>query len=253
MPIVQYTVRSIGDLLRVLPRVYGTPRKTVWFRGQENEVWKLLPSLVRPPDRSNNEMVYVKRFKQHASPFLDQVPSDEWDWLFLMQHYEVPTRLLDWSESALVGLWFALAEPKRKADRNKRGVVWCLYPNELNRISKLDMKPPHDIPCFGDDEVLDKYLPSRVIGVTTADFNPVAIVAPRRFQRLYAQQGVFTLFHRNSTAIEELGTQTQVRKIVIPVNAKPRLRRELDYLMVNELALFPELGKVGRRVNEIEP
>ena len=179
MPVVQYTVRSISDLLRVLPRVYGTPRKTVWFRGQENEAWKLLPSLVRPPDRSNNEMVYVKRFKQHASPFLDQVPSHEWEWLFLMQHYEVPTRLLDWSESALVGLWFALAEPKRKADRNKRGAVWCLYPNELNRISKLDMKPPHDIPCFGDDEVLNKYLPSRVIGVTTADFNPVAIVAPR--------------------------------------------------------------------------
>jgi hypothetical protein len=251
MPIIEYTVRSIRDLLAVLPRVYGRPRRTVWFRGQENEGWPLLPSLLRPPDRSNNEMVYVKRFKQHASPFLDQVPQHEWEWLFLMQHYDVPTRLLDWSESALVGLWFSLVAPNRGADR--KGALWCLYPNELNKISGLDMKPPHDIPCFGDDDVLDKYLPSRVIGVATADFNPVAVVAPRQFKRLYAQLGVFTLFHRNSTPIEELGNENHVRKIVIPIAAKPRLRRELDYLMVNELALFPELDKVGRRVNAIQP
>jgi FRG domain len=253
MEIVKYTVRSISDLLKVLPRIYGTPSRTVWFRGQENEEWKLLPSLIRPPNRSVKEIVYLKRFKQHAAPFLEQVPLHEWDWLFLMQHYEVPTRLLDWSESALVGLYFALVEPKKTSGKNKPGAVWCLYPNELNMISKLDMNPPEDIPCFGDDVLLEKYLPSRVIGVTTADSNPVALVAPRQFKRLYAQQGVFTLFHRNATPIEQLGDQRHIRKIVIPVAAKARLRRELAYLRVDELALFPELDKVGRHVNEIQP
>ena len=253
MPIQKKSISSIGDLLRALPSVFGTPKRTVWFRGHSCEDWKLLPSLIRPPNRADDEIVFFKRFKQHAFPFLDRIPQYEWEWLFLMQHYGVPTRLLDWSESPLVGMYFALLEPSARRDKSKNAVLWCLYPNELNSISNLNLNPPYDIPCFGDDQVLESYLPSRVIGVQSAVYNPLAIIAPRQFKRLYAQQGVFTLFHRNQSAIEVLGNQSHIFKLVIPVAAKDNLRKELEYLMINQLALFPELEKVGRRVYEIQP
>lgn len=253
MALIQQPINSIGELLTFLPTVFGTGRrkKFVWFRGQGCEDWKLLPSIMRPPNKVDNEMILMKRFKQHSFPFLDRIPQVEWEWLFIMQHYGVQTRLLDWSESPLVGLYFALEILKNAADRRKDSALWCLYPIELNKIANVTLTTSNDIPFFGDDIVLEKYLPSRVIGINDATPTPLAIIAPRQFKRLYAQQGVFTIFHRNTTGIEDLGNQSHIIKIIISNAAKDTLRKELDYLMINELALFPELEKVGKRVYEL--
>src|SRR5262245_10335665 len=47
--------------------------------------------------------------------------------MFLAQHVGLPTRLLDWSASALVGLYFALLR--------ENPVVWMLDPIKLNQQS----------------------------------------------------------------------------------------------------------------------
>ena len=56
-------------------------------------------------------------------------PANNWDWYFVMQHYGAPTRLLDWTEGALHGLYFAL--------RNNYGyddaAVWVLNPWKFNK------------------------------------------------------------------------------------------------------------------------
>ena len=48
-------------------------------------------------------------------------------WLFLARHAGLPTRLLDWSEGALIALHFALKDPNP--------VVWMLNPLDLNDLS----------------------------------------------------------------------------------------------------------------------
>ena len=137
---------SVTDLLQAL-RQHFQPEDVVWFRGHEDATWQLLPSLARPPRTIDAELTVLKRFKQNAFMFLRRPPAEEWEWLFLMQHYRAPTRLLDWSESPLTGLYFA-----SDTDDSTDGCVWALSPTKLNEIARLKPDFPQDIPCFGEDE-----------------------------------------------------------------------------------------------------
>ena len=245
MPQKKWNVRTVGELLGVLKQLRKADDDFFWYRGHRNAKWPLIPSLFRPEHVSKQEMTLLKRFKQHSFPYLQRVPETEWEWLFLMQHFGLPTRLLDWTESPLVALYFSLfpiGSPKEPD-----GAVWCLRPLALNKLANY----VDGLPAFGDDAVLRSYLSSITVGIETAAAKPLAILAPRAFPRLHAQHGVFTIFHRNKTPIDELGNHSHVTKLVIPASAKSKLRRELNFLLINELSMFPELGKVSGRINEI--
>jgi len=250
----QHAISGIEDLLRILPRIYGKgkggkPRR-VWFRGHANQAWHLEPSLARKGGLAA-ELQLIKQFKQNAFQFLDKPPQSEHEWIFLMQHYSVPTRLLDWTENPLVGLYFAVQNPPgRKRDD---AALWCLYPQELNKISGVVLTPEDDIPAFGDEDELKDYLPSRV-RVGNTNKNPLAITAARRFDRVYAQKGVFTIQHRETIRIEELkdsnGDQPHLFKLNIPRSTVPRLLTELELLGVNKLSVFPQLENVASQIME---
>src|SRR5215813_4009414 len=113
-------INSVGeliDLLRVDLAGYLGP---VWFRGQGRSAWYLEPKLLRS-SAGLSETHFINRFKQNASFLLDKAPLTEFDWMFLMQHYGMHTRLLDWSESPLVGLYFAVEEEIHYVEE---GTLW---------------------------------------------------------------------------------------------------------------------------------
>jgi hypothetical protein len=251
-PMVEYDVSSISDLLQALPTLHGRTKagkpKTVWFRGHANHTWHLEPSLSRQ-GKLEDELKLVKHFKQNAFQFLSAPPQTESEWIFLMQHYAIPTRLLDWTENPLVALYFACGDFQAK--RKPAAAVWCLYPQELNKISGVVLTPQDDIPAFGEEDELEDYLPSRV-RIGNAKKGPLAIIAARRFDRVYAQKGVFTIQHREVRRIEELqndaGEQPHLVKLTIPRLAVKQLRKELALLGVNKLMIFPQLDNAAAQV-----
>src|SRR5262249_21283944 len=86
------------------------PMNPLWFRGQGDASKPLQPPLYRQEtgDLDENETRY--EFERRAIQFpMIRTPTSDWEWYFLMQHYRSPTRLLDWSEGALLGLHFALS------------------------------------------------------------------------------------------------------------------------------------------------
>jgi hypothetical protein len=117
---------TVEDAIRV-----GTDLRHCWFRGHPKVFGELLPGVQREPyssARPEIEFWAGQRFRLRAPSFSADLP--RWDdyvsWLLLMQHYGVPTRLLDWTENILVGLYFALESP------NDDGELWCMNHSELN-------------------------------------------------------------------------------------------------------------------------
>jgi hypothetical protein len=220
----------------------------VWFRGQSVGSWKLVPSLARNKDHLKAESALLKRFIQNAVPHLERLPTEEWEWMFMMQHHRAPTRLLDWSEGPLAALYFAVNEDKFLS---KDAAVWCLDPVALNSDeARIGLRSPNEIPAFGIDKVLNSYLPSQVEEAPNV-MNAVAIVGARNTPRMVAQLGVFTVNHRDHNPLENVGKAQHVWRWIIPAASKIDLRRELKWLGYTPLTLFPELDRVADVAKEL--
>ena len=239
-------VYTVPDLLRrVEERQRSVP---IWFRGSTNKDYQLVPSLGRPPYQLDQEKALINVFKQNAVQFVDQRPPSQWEWLFLARHHSVPTRLLDWTESPLIGLYFAVNSVDN-SERNARkdGVVWLLLPTELNKRSNIILSDKGSLPMFDDDdEYLRNYLPSVLASETQTSLTPAAGIAIRHSHRMQAQHSVFTVTHRDQTPLESIADGRHIGRYIVPASAKVRIRRQLDAFKIDRLSVFPELDNVAR-------
>src|SRR5258705_5140822 len=101
----------------------------VWWRGQGDASWPLCPTVYRQQHGRAYENQVSLLFRRGATTRHHSLPrpDDYAGWLSLMQHYRLPTRLLDWTESPLFALWFAVW-----SDAGKDGALWALHPYRLN-------------------------------------------------------------------------------------------------------------------------
>lgn len=240
------TIESVSQVLAAL-RQQVKPKQQVWFRGHSRRNWKLVPGLARHETHLKAEHALIKRFMQNAMPLLPSPPRDEWEWMFLMQHHRASTRLLDWSESPLAALYFAVEDSKHKG---AIGTVWCLDALALNREANLKFDFELEIPAAGSDTVLNSYLPSHV-QESPSELSPLAIIGPRNTARMAAQLGCFTINHRTHTPIEEIESGEHIWRWNVPGKAKSKILRELALLGYTGLTLFPELDRVADLSKEL--
>jgi hypothetical protein len=242
------SVRSVGELLRVVEyHRRNRPRSPIWFRGCTDSSHELVPSLGRPPYRLQQERALINVFKQNAVQFIDQRPQSQWEWLFLARHHTVPTRLLDWTESPLIGLYFAThsLDIIEKNDK-KDGCLWVLFPTKLNAEANIKLTDKCDLPIFeDDDEHLQNYLPSKLASERTSRLTPAAGIAVRHSKRMQAQHSVFTVTHRDQIPLESVGSGEHIGRYIVPSFFKRRMRRQLDALKIDRLSVFPELDNAA--------
>ncbi|NRD90048.1 FRG domain-containing protein [Sphingopyxis sp. BSNA05] len=234
-------VRSLSDLIEHLKDNLPSNRPT-WFRGQRNADWDLEPGIKRHGG-IDAERTLFKRFKQNAFSHVTSRPTTEWEWLFVMQHFGLPTRLLDWTESALIGLYFAL-DGDLADSPDSYAALWAIDPIGLNLTSKWTQDHEADIPGFDDDEDLEPYLPSKV-GRTKMGLEPIAAIATRNNSRIQVQQGVFTIHHSNLEPLNDGNRLAHIWRYIIPTDVIAELRRDLEMLNLTRLSLFPDLANVA--------
>ncbi len=233
-------ITSIADLLKNLKRDTEDYEGQIWFRGQSAFTWKLQPTFLRK-EKNVSEFTLITKFKQNASLLINRPPSNYFDWLFQMQHHGVPTRLLDWTESALTALYFAVEDNN---SIRKDGALWILFPTELNKNANIYSDENFYIPSF-EDMVLKNYNPEVFHQEKNTKLLPVAAIASRNNTRMQAQLGVFTISHRDKTPIEDIGDKGHIWKYKIPASHKKTIKSELALLGITKFQVFPELSSIG--------
>lgn len=241
------SVASLLDTIQSLEYPCGPSPQHLWFRGCTNKDYRLLSSFARDMHSPQLEQSLLNAFKQNAIQFLDHRPNSEWEWIFLARHYSVPTRLLDWTESPLIALFFATRDSKAsEAHPPTDGALWFLLPHLLNREAGIDRPNDPGLPMFDDaDDFLRTYLPKTLAAEETTRLNPIAGIGIRNSKRMQAQQSVFTVSHRDPVPVEQVGDATHVGRCIIPAGRKPYIRDELAFLKINKLTVFPELDNAA--------
>ena len=121
-------------------------------------------------------------------------------------------------------------------------------PTLLNSKSNYRPAYEHEVPSF-DDEYMKNYQPGTIARELRSSLYPVGAIARRNSARMHAQQGVFTISHRENVKIEDVGQagspRDHVWRYVIPFSAKSQMREDLKLLGFTRFHLFPELASIS--------
>jgi hypothetical protein len=265
----QVTIDGIADFLEFVNSKQTRWRQEFeylagpWFRGVANSGYNLVPSYhrfaARYPNTTEDDL--RDEFVRRAHPMVERIPTDHWEWYFLMQHYDLPTRLLDWSFSSLVGLFFAVYDYRMlKADWTRSidvvpdtdAAVWMMDSETLNRNTLgSTFSTVEPIPRF-DSLFVASYLTSRPFNTAQWPPDPVAILPAYTNRRLVAQKGTFVLFgassrHLGDMPIWETSTGPRLIQLIIPKEKVPAIRSALLNAGITAALLFPELSIVEHR------
>jgi hypothetical protein len=251
---------------------WKTDDEDLWFRGEREEYGgtRLRPKLYRGTAkltvRSLEALLKLEDslfddFKRCGGPLCESMPEDDWEWYFLMQHYGGPTRLLDWSDGALMALHFAIRDyPRASGD----ALVYALDAGWLAGV--LD-----DLPTYGrverkwrkycqhshDDkeEWTETYLPQSGDARDEIPLPKMPLLwdPPHVTRRFAAQRSRFMIFGRDPQWLTELAKKggSKLCAIAIKEECIPEIKREIRGAGVTESVIFPDLDGLGRELSQL--
>lgn len=208
-----------------------------WFRGEPAGGTPLVPSLYRLPDGSSRENQLLQTFRARAAAFAaERLPDREKidEWLFLAQHVGLRTRLLDWSEGALIGLYFAIGCPTG------------LDANALQEFPLPWHRPAPPEPLNAAAENVCGAWEHDGPGVSL----PVAVHPSYVHGRLRAQRGCFTVHGKNKAGLQSLIPATILKRYEIDLERRSAIARDLSRLGITESVAYPDLDGLARDLRQ---
>jgi hypothetical protein len=218
-----------------------------YWRGHADWQWPLRAKVFR--NLAYKETSLLRYFMTLGESRTRDCPTygDFVGWLMLAQHFGLPTRLMDWSLSPLVALYFAIQEDP-SCNTPSDGCLWSIDPGLLNKqmIDSHRLLSPDEpevqrlvSPAFAPNPVSPPEDNRRIIAIGTREIDP----------RVLVQQGVFTLHADNVDMASVPYTVTPWRRaFLIPSATKAGLRARLRNLGFNKSTLFPDLGALAEEL-----
>lgn len=245
-------------------RFLGSLDSRLWiFRGQSNSNWELASTFERSPEPNRyNELFLLREFKRSASHYIEpaEMPRNTLEWLALMQHSGIPTRLLDFTTSPYIAGYFAV---RNSLPDESNIAIWCCSTLGLQlRAFHVLQQYRYDTgsvnrPLNRDPEFKEIFLeglsshPQGLSDASVFDYGLVYPVEPfRKNRRLSSQRGLFLMtgnvdksFQENIRAMPVLAhpIEHEFVKVVISNAQKREMFLDLYSMGISAASLFPDL------------
>jgi hypothetical protein len=235
---------DLGTLEKAMQEAFSHYEEVMWWRGHCVAEWALRARVFRAPP-SYNEIDLLWEFVTRGLGRTAKAPSinDFAAWIQLAQHYRLPTRLLDWTNSPVAALYFAVNEQKWDGFD---GCVWSLHKRLLNEMQGLVAS----ILTPTNPTTLEMINPAFNHASPTPKFAALATAAGEIDLRMIVQQAAFTI-HRDNEPLEVLDSGRPILfKFIVPAASKPHLRLWLRLAGTSRSSLFPDLGSLAEDITD---
>ena len=234
---------DVLDQLKAVLKEFNLESGDVLYRGHSKNAYTLVPSLLRAKPDTEDERAFFSECLIQGRSIL---PNEglTWRMMSVFQHYGIPTRLLDWSDSFATALYFALA-----ADCSHPH-IWIANPFGHNQactriaddsIITIGVDPfPEYTECFLSGPNCSSW-PSSAGA-------PIFMEIPWTTDRVRAQRGYFSA-HFNNEPLDRIAGKC-ARRIDIPEGAIPDARWFLELAGVNDYSVFPDLHGLGLQLRK---
>jgi len=260
-------IRSVTDLIEVIHKDSANWEQGTkpWFRGESDDKDRtqrprsgpLCPRIADYNTEQENHL--LQSFRRQAGGLSDVPPRRYADmWLFLAQHYGIPTRLLDWTEGALLALYFAI----NRGSPNPR--VYMLNPRKLNDLAGTRAPFPNYPLTWGEDNGSAQYIAlawqrrrllpwqQKLVSDIGIDLEvPIAFPATYQDRRMIAQRSCFTIHGTLLGRLQDILTRKDVNlndylfEYRIDMDERNNILKGLSVLGVSAATIFPDLDNLA--------
>lgn len=231
------TVESIADYVTTIVKRVRSDNRILWFRGHRCAEWDVQPTIGRGYD-NEDERNFSNRFRDRARTRYATSPDyrNLGAWLSLMQHYGLPTRLLDWTRSPLIALYFAVEEYIYGAAEPCDACIWVLEPHKMNELEGLGIYTPSI-----DAAMCRDMLSPAFYHLAVENSKVLAVMAAESDLRMFVQQGCFTIHSYQGALNRRQGSEGYLSSLRVPVNKIREIAIELDVCGFRKGDIFPDL------------